>query len=185
MDSDDSTSTSLACIPPLEPQLQGGGELAGDVVMMNPPPSPPPPVAGTKREMVGVKAFALDNVKAARVNDTANVRPLSRNMDKSQFATAPKSRRTVPLHNGGMSSTSQIAQPPAQAAFQFGVPQAAPQQFAPPGHATLTSHVLQPQYIQGHNLVPLVNQGPYGQMPAIINGFVSPIIHSLPPVLCN
>ncbi|CDO75812.1 hypothetical protein BN946_scf184951.g10 [Trametes cinnabarina] len=203
---DNWASTTIACIPPLDPQSEDNPQAiehateapTEDVVMMNPPPSPPPPVAGTKREMIGAKAFALDNVKAARTSDADNVRPLARNMDRSQFCTAPKApsqRRIVPLRSGSNSSTTQVAQPPTQASFQFTAPLtasqfAAPQpatahQFPAVGNATVAAHVVHPYmpvgHHQGQNMVSFVNHVPYGQVPAIVNNVPAQNVYGMVP----
>ncbi len=110
MDALDSPA-SPASQPPLSPQAQDAQPLeleTGDVIMMNPPPSPPPPVAGAKREMVGAKAFALENVKAARVNNIVRMTmhsdvPRATHPDVSRSRTfvpslGTRSIRILPLH---------------------------------------------------------------------------------------
>ncbi|TFK80426.1 hypothetical protein K466DRAFT_569664, partial [Polyporus arcularius HHB13444] len=140
MDVLDSPASPPSSIPPLGPQAQDTQPLEAetdDVIMMNPPPSPPPPVAGAKREMVGVRAFALENVKAARVNDTVRIIVFtattsrhspevlhSRTCDPS---LGMRRTRILPLHPSSQPQ-GVVIRPPGQT-FQFSLPQAAPQQF--------------------------------------------------------
>ena len=104
MDAADANSPStIAGIAPLDPQppeetRRGTSEQlesTGDTIMKDPAPSPPPSVAGTKREMVGRKAYALDNVKVAKTNEMVRNLFISTALVSSRCASGSSSSSRV------------------------------------------------------------------------------------------